>query len=589
MSERVRILDNALVDQIAAGEVVERPASIVKELVENALDAGATRIQVEIEEGGTRRITVSDDGHGMSRGDATLAILRHATSKIRSTDDLMRIRTLGFRGEALPSIASVSRFRLTTREPESDTATRIAIEGGGAPEVRDAGAATGTTIEARELFYNVPARKKFLKSRSTESGHIHDVCFRAILARPDVRLLFVRDGRRVLDIPRAESIAERVRQAFERESLTEIRASRDGVEVHALLGAPEAARSGAGSLHLYVNGRPVRDRALARAVAFAYGSVLPPGRYPAGAVFVTVPEADVDVNVHPQKAEVRFARGGAVYDALTRALAGALGTAAWTQATRRSATFWTHRLEPAPEGASHASAPAYPTAPERPPATDPNAGADPWGLAASLHDGASVQRSMDASGFFTRLRVVGQVHRMLIVCEDHEHLHLIDQHAADERIRFHRLRTGFEAADIRKQALLFPERVEVSAEEAAWLEAHTAELDRLGFEGEMLGDRTFAVRTVPAVVANGSPKRLFGDVLAEGMRHGDRHFADGVDTALATLACHSAIRAGDTLTLEECIALVRALDGVPFEGHCPHGRPVAHTIDFRGVERGLGR
>ncbi len=584
---RIQVLDDALADQIAAGEVVERPASVVKELVENALDAGARTITVEIEAGGTADITVSDDGQGMDRDDAVLAIRRHATSKIRSLDDLLRIATMGFRGEALPSIASVSRFELTTREREAVAGTRVRVDGGGPPEVDPIGRAPGTTVRVRELFYNVPARRKFLKSVGTESARVAEVVRRAALAHPEIRFVLRRDGRRSGEYLPASSRRERARMVIgEATRLDAIAGERDGVRVDAVLGAPEKARAGAGALHLFVNGRPVRDRALSRAVAFAYGSVLPPGRYPVGVVHVDLDPAEVDVNVHPQKIEVRFARGREVLDAITRVLSGGLGTSAWSGPASRGSGFWAERLGAAPPPAS--------PAPEAPP--DP----DPWGLAPGptptpyapqapvpyVHDAPLLAEE----GFFASLRVLGQTRKMLIVCEGRDGLHVIDQHAADERVRFDGLRRAYRGREVPIQRMLLPERVEVTEAEAVVCDEHKGELLALGLDVAPIGPTTVAVHGVPVLVARASPERLLRDVLVELTRAGERAFGDAVDMALATMACHGAIRAGDPLSVEECRALLRSMDAVEdFGGHCPHGRPVVYSVGFGELERRLGR
>ncbi|MDQ3037391.1 MAG: DNA mismatch repair endonuclease MutL, partial [Myxococcota bacterium] len=322
----VRILPDDLADQIAAGEVVERPASVVKELVENAIDAGARAIKVEIEGGGIGLVRVSDDGHGMIEADARLAIRRHATSKISVREDLDRIATLGFRGEALPSIASVSRFTLATRTRDAVAGTEVRIEGGAEATAREVGCAPGTTVTVRDLFFNVPARRKFLKAVGTESAHVRETLVRAALGSAELRITLVRDGRTALELLPVAELGKRASLLFPEESLARVEGVRDGIELEALLSPPERARSGAAHLHLYVNGRPVRDRALARSVAFAYGSVLPPGRYPVGVVYLRIPPERVDVNVHPQKSEVRFDSARTVFDAISRVLAHGLGT-----------------------------------------------------------------------------------------------------------------------------------------------------------------------------------------------------------------------------------------------------------------------
>ncbi len=599
MGAVIHVLDDALADQIAAGEVVERPASVIKELLENAIDAGATRIDVEIEAGGTRTIRVSDDGSGMGREDVPLAVRRHATSKIRELADLARIGTLGFRGEALPSIASVSRFELISRPRDSDEGTRIRIEGGDAPTVEAIGCAPGTTVLVRDLFFNVPARRKFLKSVGTESARVSEVCRRAALAHPELHITLRRDGRLGAEYLPAPNLHARAAGVLAAERLNAIEGERDGVRVRAMLGAPEKARAGAGGLHLFVNRRPVKDRALARAVSFAYGSVLPPGRYPSGVVHVEVAVEDVDVNAHPQKMEVRFAQGRAVLDAITRVLADGLGTSAWSGPAARGPGFWQPRPPDPP-----AAAPG--------PAADSLApGDDPWGLAGTGEPSAPAgphpvrpyaEPPMDAvpyasdaplladAGFFASLRVLGQVRKMLIVCEGPGGLHVIDQHAADERVRFDGLRRAHRDREVAIQRLLVPERVELTELEAALVEEQRDALLAAGLDVARIGERTAAVHGVPALVRRAPPERLLRDVLVELERQGERAFGDAIDMALATMACHGAIRAGDPLSLDECRALLRSMDAVEdFGGHCPHGRPVVYSVAFGELERRLGR
>jgi DNA mismatch repair protein MutL len=606
VAARIQVLDEALADQIAAGEVVERPASVVKELLENAVDAGATRVQVEIEGGGCGRIRVVDDGSGMSVQDAALSVRRHATSKLRVLEDLQSIATLGFRGEALPSIASVSRFRLLTRERSAVGGVEVAIEGGGGAQVREAACAPGTVVEVRDLFFNVPARLKFLKSRPTESGHVAAVCTRAALAHPELALTLSSDGRITRRYLGAGSFLERAQAVFETETLVPIQAERDGVRIEAALGAPERARNGAVGLHLFVNGRPVRDPSLARAVAYAYGSVLPPGRYPVGALQLRLPPDQVDVNVHPQKLEVRFQDSRTVFDTLTRLLAKQLGTSAWSGPSHRGAGYWQERLH----GSGAAAAPsAYGNPSEQLNTRASLAQGDPWGLGATeqasevLTTAASLvseatgfrpepqpQQPLLERGFFGALRVLGQVRKMLLVCEGHDALYIIDQHAADERIRFDRLRRAYEARDVKTQQLLFPERVECTEIEAALVEGQRETLASVGLDCTMLGPSTVAVHSVPAVLSRAAPERLLRDVLGELERAGGRAFSAAVDRALATMACHGAIRAGDPLPIEQAQALLRSLDEVgDFAGHCPHGRPVVHAVGLDELERKLGR
>jgi DNA mismatch repair protein MutL len=615
VSASIRILPDTLADQIAAGEVVERPASVVKELIENAIDAAATRVDVEIEDGGLRLIRVSDDGIGMSAEDASLSILRHATSKLCSRDDLFAIRTLGFRGEALPSIASVSRFLLSTRLRGAEIGTQLHLEGGAAAASGEVGRSPGTSIEVRELFYNVPARLKFLKSKPTESAHVSTTCLRAALAHPALALTLRRDGRLAQEFLARQTWLERVASAFPDEQLKPYELSCEGGLLRAALGPPERARSGATHLHLFVNHRPVRDHALARCVAFAYGSVLPPGRFPVGALHLEIEPSEVDVNVHPQKLEVRFARGRQLLDSLTRSLAKSLGTSAFRGPAARSRNFWEERLRDSPATQSGVS-PAVHDAVQAYSALPPSAAlearevreADGWDLSGSAPATANDRDShalpalerpqshavdslgLEDLGFFSSLRLLGQVRRTFLVCESREGVLILDQHAADERVRFDQLRRAHAARAVRVQRLLFPERVECTEVEANLIEEHADELTATGLECSRLGPNTLAVSAVPALLTRASPTRLLRDLLAELTRTGERAFADALDMALATMACHAAIRAGDALSPEECSALLRALDDVQdFQRHCPHGRPILCTLPFGELEQRLGR
>jgi DNA mismatch repair protein MutL len=609
---RIRLLDDALIDQIAAGEVVERPASVVKELLENSLDAGATSVTVTILEGGVDSIVVNDDGHGMGPEDAALAIQRHATSKIRSFDDLTHIQTLGFRGEALPSIASVSRFELTTRRADDVEGVRVRVHGGDVQPLQPMGCARGTTISVRDLFYAVPARRKFLKARQTETSHVMDVCRRVALAHPELRLHVFSNERRVGEWLPAKDWFARAQANFGDETLQRIEGQRGSLGVRAALGAPERARTGAKNLYLFVNGRPVRDASLARAVTFAYGSVIPPGRFPAGVLHVDLPAEEVDVNAHPQKSEVRFAAGSATYETVTRVLAKELGTQAFGgPASRSSSGFWEARLgglgaAPTPPVSGGAAAPvpyaAASLAGAGPQSVGPVGGSSAArgqpaqaSFSSVFEAGPALPWASDAAlfppqGVFGRLRVLGQVRQMLIVCEGEHGLVVLDQHAADERVVFHRMKAAFANRSVSTQRLLFPERIELTEHDVALAEeAHDA-IARAGFELSAIGARTLAVHAVPTLLRRASPERLIKDLLDELSRAGERAYGDAVDMAIATMACHAAIRGGDTLSVPECQALLRAMDEVgEFRGHCPHGRPVVYDVSFAELEKRLGR
>jgi DNA mismatch repair protein MutL len=629
VARSIRILDDDVVDKIAAGEVVERPASIVKELLENAIDAEASSVTVEIQGGGIALVRVTDDGIGIAPAEAELALKRHATSKLSSAADLFSIGTLGFRGEALPSIAAVSRFALTTRTRDQTAGVRIVCAGGSAIERAEVGCAAGTSVEVKDLFFNVPARRKFLKSQSTESGHVTSVCLRTALVFPGLRVVLVRDGRQVLEYLPVRSFIERVMSAFVDEKLVPVEIEAGDMQISAALGAPERARSGAGNLHLFVNRRPVRDTALARAVLYAYGSVLPPGRYPVGALHLQLDPSAVDVNVHPQKLEVRFAETRTVLDAVTRSLAKALGTSAWSGPAARGPAYWSQRLS----GLSATSVADSGGAPfSRNSALDNLVGAfaqqpaeaDPWGLSGgpsaseykeSQAQSASAyprvaetasepilkqcssepmppkqQELLATARFYGSLRVLGQVRRVYLVCEGADALYVIDQHAADERLKFDRLRKAFLARHVEVQRLLIPERMECSPDEMALIEEHHDDLCAAGLDCEPMGETTVVIRSIPALLGRAAPERLLRDLLTQLDRKGERAFDSALDRGLATMACHAAVRSGDVLSMEQAAALLQALDEVSdFTSYCPHGRPIVFTIGFDELQRRLGR
>ena len=605
---RIHRLSSELANQIAAGEVVERPSSVVKELVENALDAGATRVVVDVELGGTTLVRVTDDGEGMSADDALLCLERHATSKIERFTDLSDLGTFGFRGEALPSIASVSRISLRTRLRGADEGIEVTATGGGNPTTAPSGGAVGTTVEVRDLFFNVPARRKFLKATATESAHVSDVLLGMALARHDVTFVLTRDGRPVREHLRVASRADRARAVLTGEKLVECRAERGPMRVEGMLAPPERARAGATGLSILVNGRPVRDRQLVRAVAQAYGSVLESGRYPLGVVWIDVPPEVVDVNVHPQKAEVRFSDARGIFDAVTRELHDALAHAfglpalgAHSQApiSRHTSptlrTLESHAAQAvaavrAMEGAALMpegnlfgivadSAGHDPT--ERPPASSatvpvPTSAPDSVGLFAER-------------GGYASLRYVGQVRGTFLVCEGADGMYVLDQHAAAERVTFDRLRRAHASRGVAMQRLLVPEVVELSPSEVAMLEENADEVSRLGVEVRAVGDSAIAIHGVPDLLVRAEPTRLVRDLVAEVSRSAGRPFRGAVDLVLATMACHGSVRAGDAISPEEVHALLCALDETDFAGHCPHGRPLVMRMPFGELERRVGR
>lgn len=570
MSGVVQRLSAALANQIAAGEVVERPASAVKELLENSLDAGATRIEVALDGGGLGAITITDDGSGMSEADAILALERHATSKIREFDDLARIGTFGFRGEALPSIASVSRFRLTTRQAGQRGGTQITVSETGELRSVPIGCAEGTRVEAADLFFNVPARRKFLKSVATETAHVNDVVRSAALSRPDVTFVLTRDGKTTREYLRAASRHERAVALAQGEPLLPVRFSRGPLAVEAYLAPPERARAGANHLDVLVNGRPVRDLKLARAVAQAFGTMLDPGRYPYGVVYLDLPPGEVDVNVHPQKSEVRFADARAVYEALRFALERELGGAFQGPAARPAIGSFVLRGQQ-PEPRHRVAEVVRPASLAGPTFTE---------------DEPSLFKSVR---FYAGLRYVGQTRGTYLLCEGNDGLYVLDQHAAAERITFHTLRARFAARSLPQQRLLVPETVALAPDEIAALEASEERLAALGFEVRAVSDNAVVIRSMPELLRTHDPKGLLIDLAAELARSGPRAFSDKLDLILATMACHGSLRAGDAVSREEAEALLAALDDVDFSLHCPHGRPVLFRLGFDDIERKVQR
>lgn len=603
-ASRVAVLPPELASQIAAGEVVERPSSAVKELIENALDAEASRIDVEIEGGGIARLAVSDDGVGMSEADARLSVERHATSKLRSFADLARVATFGFRGEALPTIASVSRFSLRTRARGSDIGQLVHIEGGKLLLAEPVGMPSGTQLEVKDLFYNVPARRKFLRSTGTESGHVTEAVEQAALSRPEITFTLVRDGRKVRELLRATERAERVRQVCELDDLAKCQGERGPLKVEAFLSRPEQARAGAGGLTILVNGRPVRDRAILVTIAQAYGSVLERGRYPRGVVYIDLAPELVDVNVHPQKAEVRFADPRAASDAVYQILSKSLVSAFSLPPVSRAA--WGRA--PVPRSAEPAIVPLKEELPAPPPPKrEPELPLHRLMTAAALHPAIEAPvalpdpplvavRDHSASPIRPRpevpwasLRFIAQLRMTYLICEGEDGIYLLDQHAAAERVTFTRLLRQYQARSVPAQALLFPLVVDVTSAERELVEERQREIAEVGLDVRARGPSSLSIHAVPRLLSRASPERLLRDLLTEVSRSGGRGFSDAVDLALATMACHGSVRAGDALSADEAKSLLVALDDADFAGHCPHGRPVVTFLSYAELERKVGR
>jgi len=577
----IRILPSGLIDQIAAGEVVERPASVVKELVENALDAGARRIEADVEAGGLRLIRVRDDGSGIPAAELPLAIQRHATSKIASLDDLETVGTLGFRGEALPSIASVARLRITSRTADAPAGCEIGVDGGEAGEPRAAAHPVGTTVEVRDLFYNVPARRRFVRSEATEFGHIAGTVERLALAAPRVAFRLRHNGREILDLPAAvdeAAVAARVARIVGAEFVAralKVEQQVGPLRLSGWLGLPTAARSLTDLLFCFVNGRAVRDRLLAGAVRLGYRDVLYQGRHPVYVLHLALDARLVDVNAHPAKTEVRFRDPRAVHDAVFRAVERALAAtrpdAAVPAAARLDLPAAGH-ASPAPgPGRVAAELELWRTASAAAlPAATPGAAAvaEPPVLAQPLG------------------QALAQLHGLYILAQNAGGLIVVDMHAAHERVLYEALKAQYATATPAAQWLLEPLVVPLPEHEIDILLEAQADLEKVGFELERLAPGELVLRRVPAVLASGEIAPLLAQLardLAGG--HGTHHLEGAAHRVLGTLACRAAIHAHRRLTLPEMDTLLRQMEQTERASQCNHGRPTWTRVSLAELDQ----
>jgi DNA mismatch repair protein MutL len=581
----IRQLPDTLINQIAAGEVVERPASVVKELVENALDAGARRIDIDLEEGGIRLIRIRDDGGGIQADELPLAVTRHATSKIASIDDLEAVATLGFRGEALPSVASVSRFSLTSHHHAAEHGAMLQVEGGRIGQVTPQSHPVGSTVEVRDLFYNVPARRKFLRAERTELSHIEEWLRSLALARPDVELRVSHNGKPSRrwkgddDLLSEVRLHEALGQDFARNALR-VDHSGAGLRVHGWIAQPAYNRASADQQYLYVNGRAVRDRNVAHAVRQAFSDVLFHGRHPAYVLFLELDPRGVDVNVHPAKHEVRFRESRLVHDFVYRTLHAAL-------AQTRAGSMPSHEMSypaangwsmPAPRqagiGLQVSDAPAAYAALYAAPAS----GAVSERLAPMP---SNEEQGMPPLGF-----AIAQLHGIYILAENVDGLIVVDMHAAHERIGYEKLKAAHDGAGLRTQPLLVPASMSVSEREADIAEREAITLAKLGFEVARSGPQSLLLRSVPALLVQGDVEALLRDVLADLREHGTtRRIEETRDELLSTMACHGAVRANRRLTIHEMNALLREMEVTERSGQCNHGRPTWTRFTLAEMDR----
>jgi len=578
----IRQLPPNLVNRIAAGEVVERPASVVKELIENAIDAGAARIDVVANGGGLSLIRVTDDGSGMDRDDLVLAIERHATSKLKD-DDLSHILTLGFRGEALPSIAAVARLTIVSRARGADQAHEIAVDGGRKGQLKPAAIGEGTRIEVRDLFYATPARLKFMKSERAETAAIADVVKRLALANPEIAFSLSTGDRATLRLePCPPGLLDHglarlgriLGEEFVTDALT-VRAARGSLAVEGFAGLATLHRPNSLGQHLVVNGRPVRDKLLAGAVRGGYGDLVPNGRHPMLALFLTLPPDEVDVNVHPAKTELRFRDAQAVRALIVTALHEALGSAQHRATASLSEQALSRMTRPA--GAPMPNRQAFGFA---------DRAQAPLAPVAAPSAVTHVVAADDSAVAFPLGAARAQVHDTFIIAETENSLVIVDQHAAHERLVYERLKKAFANGGLSRQMLLIPEVVELDAEAAERLAGAAEDLERLGLVVEAFGQSAMIVREVPALLGQGNIQGLMRDLadeLAEG--EGSLVVSERLDHVLSTMACHGSVRAGRRLNATEMNALLRDMEATPFSGQCNHGRPTYVELKLSDIEK----
>ena len=588
---RIQRLPEHVIDRIAAGEVVERPSSVVKELLENSLDAAARDIRVQLKNGGKSSIVVDDDGQGMTSEEARLALARHATSKLQSADDLEHITTFGFRGEALSSIAAVSVFQLRT-QCEGFAGTELNLRGGELESEREVAGARGTRIQIDRLFFNVPARRKFLRADATELAHIVRLITRAALVTPETRFRLEHAGQTLLDTPPAADHAERLAQIFGRERaqrMIRFELESDGLRVHGFAGRPVDGLPRRDSQHVFVNNRIVTDRVLQHAINAAYGETMPRGRYPALVLFLDADPEIVDVNVHPQKSEVRFSASQQVHETTRQAIRSALqGVAVIPELSD---------LRPDPAGvASPPGGIGDATLAYLQRNRETSSGASTWATA----EPGSSPIARPATPLIDRARLqdddsaampLGQYLESYIVAQDRKGILLVDQHAAHERVLFEKYLADAEGDAVETQTLMFPQTIELSPDEQAWLLSELDEFQRLGFRIEPFGGTTIRVRAIPAIAGGSEPADLIRELLgqAAAATNATRDTRDLRRRLITTAACHAAIKVNYPLSRPAMQRLLDDLFRVENPSTCPHGRPALFRLSLDEIERAFRR
>jgi DNA mismatch repair protein MutL len=595
MADVIRLLPEQLVNQIAAGEVIERPASALKELLENAIDAGATRISIELERGGLSSLIVSDNGRGMSCDELPVAVQRHATSKLPD-DDLFQITHFGFRGEALPSIGAVSSLSLTSRVGDVEHGWRLDIVHGAVGVPRPAACAIGTRIEITDLFWSVPARLKFLKTERTEAGQCIDVVRRLAMCRPDIGFQMSDSGKAVFSLPAQPLSDEGARQrlsalvgrTFADEAIA-IDSRRDEMHLTGLAGLPTMNRQTASHIYLFVNDRPVRDRQLLGAVRAGYQDMLPRGRHPVLVLFLSMPPGDVDVNVHPAKAEVRFSDPQRVRGLFVGSLMNALSDAG-LRATQEGSEHALRRFQ-------SAQMPTITSAPASPDTGDMLQGqqglssymladAPPAARIAMPSQPETMAQGAPAEASFPLGAARAQLHKTYVIAETGDGIVLVDQHAAHERLVMERMKEGLAEGPLASQTLLLPEVVDIPIDQYEAILGEVDMLNRLGLQLEGFGQGSLLVRGVPALLGEASPSAIVRDI-GEELSHlgGSTGLQDRLNVVIASMSCHGSVRAGRQLGSDEMNALLRQMEETPAAGQCNHGRPTFITLSLSDLEK----
>ena len=611
---KIRILPDQLANQIAAGEVVERPASVVKELVENSLDAGASHIEVDIEGGGTRLIRIVDNGEGMDEDDVLLCLERHGTSKITDGGDLSAIKTLGFRGEAIPSISSVSKMVITSRRREHDLGTTLICHYGSIKKVHESGTQAGTSIEISNLFGNTPARRKFLRTRRTELSHIDDTIKNYCLANPDVSFLFRIDGREIIrfdsDTDIKSRLAALINYSGQFITIHSSAPADSGIKISGLLVSPESSAPAAARLRIFVNGRAIRDRMVVHAVHEGMRSFLLKGKSPAGLIKIDLPPESIDVNVHPAKHEIRFHDSRIVHTRVSDAVRNAMidhqqrvrgeifsvkplpepdyRLKETSQAGHPPEhTLRSDRAQPSslpnvlPANVPYASSPS-----ETPPAASSE---DTLPYKPALSSQTSQEKSRDEPVRIEDLLVIGSFKDLYIFCRNRDKLIVIDQHAAHERLLFEELQTQYTTGRIASQQLMFPISLELTVFQSQLVESNLEQLELMGFSIRDFGGNTWIIGAVPALVSSGNPQDLFLDLLEQFGSERERSGGNKIVDILATMACKAAVKSGDKLSNPEIEGLLKKMVKADLFSHCPHGRPVVKILEGSDIKKWFHR